>query len=318
VVSSLPGCRGERSDKPPHQFFPDLDDAPKWKPQTASEFFADGRTMRRPVEGTVAYGRFDFDYAEASWTEPFKAERDDFLKDGDAYYRGEESPGKYIRTIPIAVTPELLARGAERFNIYCAVCHGYNGSGNGMVGQRWTGLTVANFHDPKYTDPSEPDQKSADGFIFHTAMEGVPNPADIKSPKMPGYRHALSERDVWAIVAHIRALQQSVPLDQVPDAAARQKLAQEQAALPPEAPTGSTGSTGATGATAPLGPPGGTGQAGGPGTTGAPAVTPRIGPGGNPPATGSTGATGQTGATGPSGPTGQTGGTPEGAPKGQP
>ena len=130
-----------------------------------------------------------------------------------------------------------------------------------MVGQRWTGLSVANFHDPKSSDPNEPDQKGSDGFIFHTALNGVPNPADPMSPKMPPYRHALTERDAWAIVSYIRVLQQTVPLDRVPDAAARQKLEAEKAALPPPEPTGgATGATGASGASGGSGSLGSKGQ----------------------------------------------------------
>jgi mono/diheme cytochrome c family protein len=286
---NLPGCRGEREDKPPHQFFPDLDDAPKWKPQTQTEFYADGRSMRPEVEGTVAFSRWGYtspdmlspDHGDAAVQERIMG-RAELLKEDEAVYQGTDASGRYVRTIPIPVTQELINRGQERFNIYCSACHGYNGGGNGMVGQRWTGLTVANFHDPKYTDPNEPDQKSADGFIFYTAMHGVPNPADPKSPKMPPYRHALTERDAWAIVSYIRVLQQSVPLDQVPDPAIRQKLEAERAKLPPETAPAATG------------PAGGTGQAGGTGTTGAPAR----------PATPATGAPGST--------------APTSAPKGQP
>lgn len=249
-VVNLSGCRGDREDKPPRQFLPDMDDSPKWKPQTQSRFFEDGRSMRQPVPGTVAYGRrdFDIDDTQAPWAAPYKADRDDLIKDDDGYYRGVDADGKFVRRIPIAVTPELLARGQERFNIYCAVCHGYSGDGQGMVGQRWTGLSVANLHDPKYVDPNEPDQKSSDGFVFNTAMNGVPNPADANSPKMPAYRHALTERDAWAIVAYIRALQEKAPVAQVP-AGERQKLEDERAKLPP--PPAPAGATGATGGTAP-------------------------------------------------------------------
>jgi mono/diheme cytochrome c family protein len=259
ALSVLPSCRGDREDKPPHQFFPDLVDAPKWKPQTQTEFYADGRSMRQPVEGAVAYGRWDFDIDHAGeWAAPFKAERDNLLKEDDAFYRGVDDKGRYLTAIPIPVTHELIARGQERFNIYCSACHGYNGSGNGMVGQRWTGLTVANFHDPKYSDPREPDQKGSDGFFFHTALDGVIDAASGLQ-KMPPYRHALTERDAWGIVSYIRVLQQSVSLGNVPDAAARQRLQDEQSKLPPEAPPAApTGATGATGAPAPSNAPKGT------------------------------------------------------------
>lgn len=301
-VVSLLGCRGERDDAPPHQFFPDMDDAPKWKPQVQTQFFPDGRSMRQQVEGTVAFSRWGYntgallgdpgapdqpaDRDEMAKVQGGILDRADLLQEDDAFYRGVTGTmpdGKpiFVKTIPIPVTPELIARGQERFNIYCSVCHGYNGNGNGMVGQRWTGNTVANFHDPKYTNPSEPDHKGDDGFFFFTAMNGVPGPEGYITPsdseelkaqklinnKMPPYRHALTERDAWAIVSYIRVLQQSVPLDQVPDAAAKQKLEAERAALPPEAPSGATGASGAppaTGAPAPSGAPASTAPKGQP------------------------------------------------------
>ena len=257
AAGTLPGCPGDREDKPPHQFLPDMDDSPKFKPQTESPFYADGRAMRQPVEGTVPFGTrdFDIDHTDAAWAAPYKAERSDLAKDDDAFYRGTRgvaADGKpqYVKKIPIEVNEALLARGQERYNIYCVVCHGYEGNGQGTVAQKWTGLTVANFHDPKYSDPNEPDQKNTDGFVFHTARYGVPNPADLvgNNPKMPGYAHALTERDTWAIVAYIRALQESVPLKDVPESRRRQ-LEDEVKKLPPPpaAAPGATGSTGATG-----------------------------------------------------------------------
>src|SRR4051794_16105759 len=59
VFLALPACRGERTEKPPHQFFQGMEDQPKWRPQSKSEFFADGRTMRPVVPGTVPFGRSD-------------------------------------------------------------------------------------------------------------------------------------------------------------------------------------------------------------------------------------------------------------------
>ena len=284
--------------------------------------------MRQPVEGTVAYGRFSADLdGQGDWAAAFKAERADFLKEDQAFYTGLDGAGRYLTAIPVAVTPELLARGQERFNIYCVVCHGYNGSGNGMVGQRWTGLTVANFHDPKYSDPKEPDQKGADGFIFHTALEGVPNPADAKTPKMPGYRHALTERDAWAIVSYVRTLQQSVPLDQVPDAELRRKLEDERAKLPPAPPPGATGATGGTGSAGATsatgsGTPGSTGAIAGSGSTGSLPVTGAPGATGatapTRPPSGPTGATGSTGATSATGSPARTGAPPASGPTSPP
>jgi mono/diheme cytochrome c family protein len=278
------GCRGDRDDKPPHQFFPDMDDAPKWKPQVETEFFADGRSMRPVVPGTVPFARWAYvDAAGFSLdrTDAFAdiLDRADLLKEDDALFRGISGTapdGKpvYLKTIPIPVDAALLKRGQERYNIYCVVCHGYAGRGDGMVGQKWTAKSVANFHDPKYTNPQEPDHKGDDGFFFYTAMNGVPGAdgfpgehdddqtrvAKMKAMKMPPYAHALTEHDAWAIVAYIRALQmsQGLSLQDVP-ASERPRLEQEKAKMrppappPAAAPTGASGATGAAGATQPKG-----------------------------------------------------------------
>lgn len=229
ALAAAGGCRGDRSDKRPRQFFPDMDDSPKWKNQEGSEFFADGRMMRQPPAGTVAFGRASF-VSEEHWAEPFMRQRSDLLKADDAFYLGYTSRTRtgdnevftYVDRIPLPVDEALIARGSERFGIYCAACHGYAGDGQGMVGRRWS-AAVPSFHDPKYSDPNEPDGKGKDGFLFVTARLGVPGTAGLPAPgdtpaqrrekvtqlKMPGYAHALSERDAWAVVAYIRVLQES-------------------------------------------------------------------------------------------------------------
>ena len=272
----LSACHGDREEKPPHEFLPDMDDSPKWKPQSQSEFFADSRTMRQPVEGTVAYARWSVNfekYGGEDWAAPFVVERTDLLKEDTAFYRGVDASGRYLTKVPIPVNAALLARGQERFGIYCSVCHGLAGDGQGMVAQRWS-VAVPSFHDPKYSNPAEPDQKGNDGFLWFTALNGVPGaegnvlPTDddatitrkLAARKMPGYAHALSERDAWAIVAYIRVLQESQKgsLADVP-ADIRAKLEDYKAKLPPPpAPTGPTGTTGATGST---GAPAATGAA---------------------------------------------------------
>lgn len=198
------GCRDTRSDKTPHQFFPDMDDQPKWNPQTKSEFFADQRTMRQPVKGTVAFGRVRF-VSDADWAQPFMEERDVFLKEDDRVYLGTSSDGHYLADIPVKVDERLILRGQERFNIYCSACHGYDGAGTGMVGQQWS-YPLPTFHDVKYLDKSLADGKALDGYIFHVIRNGVVSEG---VQKMPSYAHALDEHDAWAVVAYIRTLQAS-------------------------------------------------------------------------------------------------------------
>jgi mono/diheme cytochrome c family protein len=218
----IAGCRGERSDSPPHQFFPDLDDAPKWNPQTQSEFFTDGRTLRVPPAGTVPFGRQGF-VSDADWATTFNQQRTDLLKADSVYYTGKAADGTFVVKAPIAFTKEDLLRGQERFNITCAVCHNYNGDGLGMVGAQWS-YALPNFHDAsgKYTNPAA--DQGRDGYLFQVARMGVPGGAadnpDYVNSKMPGYAHALSVDDTWRIIAYIRALQASRQgtLSDVPEA----------------------------------------------------------------------------------------------------
>jgi mono/diheme cytochrome c family protein len=220
-----PGCQGDRDGDPPRQFFPDMDDQPKWKPQDKSGFFADGRTMRPPVAGTVPFGRASFVPEDQPWAERFAQQREDLLKADPVFVHGMDG-SSYVTTIPIEVTEELMKLGQSRYNIYCAVCHGYTGDGNGLVGAQFT-VRPANFHDSKYKvpDPSSPDPLSADGYIYSVIRNGVRS--------MPPYAHALSERESWAVVAYVRALQasQEGTIDQVPESQ-RQRIEAEFERMP--------------------------------------------------------------------------------------
>jgi mono/diheme cytochrome c family protein len=257
LAAGLSACRGDRTQEPPRQFFPDLDDAPKWNPQTHSEFFADGRTMRQPPAHAVAFGRQAIVPGE-EWGGEFAQQRADLLKENPGYYSGKEGD-KYLEKAPIAFTEADLLRGKERFGIYCAVCHGHEGDGQGMVGKQWA-TPVPAFHDPKYTDVKQ--VQGLDGYLFHTARNGVPagtaeNP-DWANVKMPGYRHALSVEDTWRVVAYIRALQHSRAgtIDNVPEghrdavreqmksADAAAKAAADAAATPAPAPAPPAPATG--------------------------------------------------------------------------
>ncbi len=210
----LAGCRGDRSDKPPRQFFPDMDDAPKWKPQGESGFFADGRTMRKPVPGTVPHSRWSL--ASLPGQPEFTAKaRVDLLKPDDALYQGKTGPEDYLTWIPIPVDRDLIARGSDRFNIYCSVCHGYQGDGQGEVAKRWT-MAIPSFHDERYKDRAQRTGK--DGYLYWVIRHGVPKADGTLS--MPSYAHALDERDAWAVVAYLRALQatREGDLSDVPEA----------------------------------------------------------------------------------------------------
>lgn len=255
LASGLAACRGERSDKPPRQFLPDMDDSPKFKPQAEAPFFQDGRAMRRPVAGTVAFG-YTMDAAAPSraWS----------VADDPAVFEGLD-PSKpavdgrpaYQAVIPEAVfdrmradaaadgrvltraelVDHMLDRGQERFNIYCSACHGYQGEGGGeingqgyggLVGQRW-GYAVPSYHDAKYKDRAA--YTGQDGYLFSVIRHGVPNTVEGAAPKMPGYADKINVPDAWAVVLYLRALQatRTEGLDGVP-ADERRKLEQSRPA----------------------------------------------------------------------------------------
>jgi mono/diheme cytochrome c family protein len=224
ALSGLSGCRGERTDAPPRQFLPDMDDSPKFKPQTENPFFADGRTMRPVVPGTVAFGatRDPQDFARAR-----------FLKESPQLFLGID-PGKpkdaegfdaYLTFMPASVIDGVIAEaagegrtldrdqafsamvfeGKKQFNISCAVCHGYMGDGQGTVGVRWN-YAVPNLHDVKYRDRAV--RTGTDGWIFHVIRNGVAGAAGQPN-KMPAYGYTIDEQEAWAIVAYVRVLQAS-------------------------------------------------------------------------------------------------------------
>ncbi len=254
----LTGCRGDRENEPPRQFFPDLDDQQKWNPQTGSEFFADGRSMRPVVPGTVPFGR-TMAVGNEPWAAHWKQERDDLLKADNVFYTGVEGVNEkgepvYVRTIPASVTVDmaLLKRGQERFNIYCSVCHGYQGDAKSRIMEADIGFNpaIVNFHDASFFDQG--NVRSRDGWIFHTIRNGKPTEGQPGKFNMPAYGHAVSERDAWAIVAYVRALEASRrgTIEDVPESG-RPGLLQKERPASPEAPAPPTPTPGSTPTPAP-------------------------------------------------------------------
>jgi len=159
AVLALLGCRQ------------DMHDQPRFKPLAESDFYPDLRSARTPVDGTVARGQ---------------------LHEDSYLYTGKfgNNPGDYM---PFPVTADVLARGRERFNIYCAPCHSRLGDGNGMIVQR--GFRAP----PSYH--TERLRKAPLGYFFDVMTNGF--------GAMPEYATQIPPRDRWCIVAYIRALQLS-------------------------------------------------------------------------------------------------------------
>ena len=179
-VLLITGCRGSHSDKSPVHINPNMDRQPKFIGQQKNPLFENGMAMRPPVPGTIARG---------------------FLKEDTAFYRGQDENGNYIAAMPIAATREVLLRGRERYDIYCAVCHGESGDGKGIImvgndGKGYGYIPAPDYHTDRF-------REMADGYYFEIISNGTP------AGTMPGYAQQIPVADRWAIVAYIRALQRS-------------------------------------------------------------------------------------------------------------
>ncbi len=150
----------------------DMHDQPKYIPLRPTEFYADGRSERQLIDGTVARGH---------------------LNDDAAYYAGKTADGKAVEQFPFPVTKDVILRGQSRYNVYCAPCHDRLGEGNGMVVRR------GYRHPPSYH--IDRLRQAADGYIFDVITNGF--------GAMPDYAAQIPVRDRWTIVAYIRALQLS-------------------------------------------------------------------------------------------------------------
>jgi mono/diheme cytochrome c family protein len=144
---------------------------PKYRTLRATPFFGDQSSARPLVEGTVARGT---------------------LKEDQAFFTGKvgDTP---VTELPIAIDAQVLNRGQERFNIFCAPCHDASGSGRGMVVQRGY-RQPPSFHDERL-------RSAPAGYYFDVITNGF--------GVMPDYRAQISAQDRWAIIAYVRALQLS-------------------------------------------------------------------------------------------------------------
>lgn len=195
LLVSILGFRGTAFTLPPldqwpEWAFPSMEHQPRPRPQSASSFFADGRIDRVPPQHTVARGSLRLD---------------------DHRYAGKLGD-QFAKGFPTGITVDakLLARGRDRYDIYCAVCHGATGDGNGITKKYGMGATPT-YHDDRLRAMSE-------GEIYNTITNG-------KNTMLP-YADKLSPDDRWAVVAYVRALQraQHGSAADVADTAAKQSL----------------------------------------------------------------------------------------------
>jgi mono/diheme cytochrome c family protein len=199
IVVSAAGFRGSKSELPPIEVFPDMDDQAKVKFQADSGFFADGMGGRKPVAHTMPMG---FEVPEKAAAEGAKPAKFGFSQGSD-YYNSGKMGDFYGDGIPpeVEVDAALIERGHLRYNIYCAVCHGESGNGKGVT-SKYGVLNAFNFHQPGNTDPANAAAYRPHGAIFDAITNG--------KGLMGSYGGNITVRDRWAIVAYIHALQSAV------------------------------------------------------------------------------------------------------------
>ena len=149
----------------------DMQDQPKYKDLRGSSFFDDQRSARPVVEDTVARG---------------------FLYADQRFLTGKEN-GQPLAALPLPLTPELLARGRGRYEIFCSPCHGLTGTGQGMVVQR-------GFRQPPAFQIDRLREAPV-GYFYDVITHGFGSMMD--------YAAQIPPHDRWAIAAYVRALQLS-------------------------------------------------------------------------------------------------------------
>ncbi|MFT3839469.1 MAG: c-type cytochrome [Myxococcaceae bacterium] len=205
LVVTVAGCRGGESDQPPVHLIRNMFTQEKGKPyrQDTTGMWADGRVMRTPVDGTVAVGE---------------------LREDQLYYEGVAMPtdadGGTISVLPDGGVPALepsklfpaqlkvdgkvpdsmRERGQNRYNIYCAPCHGVDGDGKGTVAVRPDGTTSRGLLVPPPAMNSERVKTLVAGKIYAAIANGVNN------DNMPSYAAQIPVADRWAIVSYVRKL----------------------------------------------------------------------------------------------------------------
>lgn len=159
----------------------DMREQAKVKPLQSSDFFLDGQSSRLLLVDTVARGELNLD---------------------KAFYQGMNEDDTPVENFPIEITREVLERGRERYDIFCAPCHSRLGNGQGMIVQRGF-KAPPSFHIDRL-------REAPPGYYYDVITNGF--------GVMYSYASRVPPEDRWAIIAYIKALQlsQNATLDDVP------------------------------------------------------------------------------------------------------
>jgi len=177
----------------------DMQDQPKMKPLRGSTFFSDGLSSRQPIEGTVPRGHlrentelFTGKKAKTPGATAAETPATQQISGSQSGTQGNDFPDD-VDTFPFPITKETVLRGRERYNVFCSVCHGMTGNGDGMIVRRGF-RRAASFNDDRL-------RNAPVGHFFDAITNGW--------GAMPAYAPQIPVQDRWAIIAYIRALQTS-------------------------------------------------------------------------------------------------------------
>lgn len=206
------------SPLPRIHIFQDMDNMVRYRPQDENLIFADKRAMRPKIAGTVARGQLQADdhyYLGYRMSPSAHATGDAASGPGVEFFNGYPASIQQIMDNPEQAEAFLL-RGQEKYNVYCALCHGADGYGAGAIHVRADTLARNGVSGMSWVQPRslhEPDVRGrADGHLYNTITNGIRN--------MAGYGGQIGVADRWAIVAYVRTLQfaQMAQPESVPEA----------------------------------------------------------------------------------------------------
>jgi mono/diheme cytochrome c family protein len=209
--------RARPSPEPPVHLIPDMDKQPKFRSQRENLMFADSRAMRPVIPGVIAredlivpnevlndpQGPRLVDGRTEPWSPADAAAHERLTQGTEKQTNGQTG---FVTRIPVPVTLDLMRRGQERYDVYCAPCHGASGYGDGMVARRAAEMQAAgsdaaagwvaptNYHTDELRGRPV-------GHLFNTITHGIRS--------MPAYARQIAVADRWAIAAYVKALQRS-------------------------------------------------------------------------------------------------------------
>lgn len=193
---SILGLPGSKSSRPPLYIFPDMDWQAKYLPQRSNTFFKNAMNDRPCLEHAISRGQ--------GWERKavFDATYQYLPSLHKELYTGKDATGAFVTGFPLEVDEALMQEGQKKYTLFCQVCHGASGDGNGITKQ-YGMIATPSYHDDRIRQMPE-------GEIFNTITHG--------KNTMGGYGDKLSPAERWAVIAYVRALQrsQNASIDDVP------------------------------------------------------------------------------------------------------